>query len=141
MAGKQNLRQGFTMIEIMLVLLIMVSIAALGVVTFNGVQNTAKIQMAEAKVQDIAKAVELFNVTIGRYPSTDEGIDALLSCPSSISNPDKWTQLIKTIPVDPWDNPFQYQYPSSHDSNGFDIWSCGPDGISGTDDDITNWGK
>ncbi|MDR1958699.1 MAG: type II secretion system major pseudopilin GspG [Planctomycetaceae bacterium] len=137
---KQNKRRGFTLVEIMLVLVIMVSIAALGVGTFVGVRQQADIQKAKIGVQNLVKSIELYQVNVGAFPNTAEGLDALVNCPSSISNPDKWIKLVKgnSVPLDPWDHPFQYQYPGSQGDDSFDLWSCGPDGISGTDDDITN---
>ena len=136
---KANLRQGFTMIEVMLVLLIMASLAAVSIGAINALRKRAHVSLAETQIQELSKHIEMYNVTVGNYPATDEGLEALHTCPSSVSNPDKWTKLVTKIPMDPWGNPFQYQYPSSHDSE-FDIWSCGLDGISGTDDDITSWG-
>ena len=137
---KANLRQGFTRIEVMLVLLIMASIAAIGIGAVGAVRNRANVSLAETQIQELSKHIEMYNVTVGNYPATDDGLDALHTCPSSISNPDKWTKLVTKIPVDPWGNRFEYQCPGSQDAE-FDIWSWGPDKISGTDDDITSWSK
>ena len=137
---RANLRQGFTMIEIMLVLLIMASLAAMSIGVVTTVRTRAQVGVAETQIQELSKHIEMYNVTVGNYPATDEGLEALHTCPSSVSNPDKWTRLVKKIPMDPWGQPFQYQYPSSYDAE-FDIWSPGPDKINGTDDDITSWSK
>ena len=58
-------------------------------------------------------------------------------------NPSKWEgpYLDSDLPLDPWDNPYQYVSPGIHNPDGFDIWSYGPDGINGTEDDIGNWGQ
>jgi general secretion pathway protein G len=65
----------------------------------------------------------------------------LRAAPSDLANPAKWDgpYLDKTVPADPWGKPYQYASPGTHNADGYDVWSNGPDGVSGTDDDIGNW--
>lgn len=77
---------------------------------------------------------------IGEFPSTSEGLKALVAAPDGKEEKWKGPYLTK-LPLDPWNNPYQYQYPGTKNKNGmkgYDIWSLGPDGVT-SDDDTTNW--
>jgi hypothetical protein len=80
---------------------------------------------------------------VGHYPSSEDGLQALLDPPSDERAAQKWEgPYLDTdmLPLDPWDNDYQYEYPPTNNRRDFpDIWSYGPDGEDGTDDDITNW--
>jgi general secretion pathway protein G len=97
------------------------------------------------EIRTSQRRIDLFHQDINRYPSTTEGLAALIICPADISGPKKWDgpYFKDKIPMDPWDHPFQYASPSKHskDSDSYDVWSMGPDGINGTEDDIGNWEK
>jgi len=139
--SKKTARQGFTLVELMLVLVILVAIAGTGVMLYGQIQNRAFNGIAQTEIQALTKAVDLYRINVGVYPTADEGLNSLCYCPQSISNPDKWVKTHDKISLDPWGNPYQYQYPGTNNPDTFDLWSCGPDGISGTDDDVTNWGN
>jgi general secretion pathway protein G len=89
-------------------------------------------------------ALKMFNDDCGRYPTTAEGLAALIKRPQDIP-PEKWHKYldVEHIPTDPWGHAYVYRYPGVHNTNAFDIYSCGPDGKSqsgGDDpDDINNW--
>jgi general secretion pathway protein G len=88
-------------------------------------------------------ALDHFEIDCGHYPTTSEGFAALINCPTNISS-GRWRgPYIAQVPIDPWGNVYAYRCPGIHYTNGFDLYSCGPDGISrneGDDpDDINNW--
>jgi general secretion pathway protein G len=109
------------------------------------IKKYAKIRNVKLQIEALKSALAIFRSDVGRYPTTDEGMNALLHCPNS----DKWLgpyidpAKFKKMPTDSWDHPFQYASPGKHSKNldSYDVWSMGPDGINGTDDDIGNWEK
>ncbi|HUT56439.1 MAG TPA: type II secretion system major pseudopilin GspG [Phycisphaerae bacterium] len=128
----------FTLIELLLVLVILTTLAALVVPRFTKRSEQAKITAARADIANIEVAMDAFEVDCGRYPSTEEGIKVLLEQPS---NADGWQgpYLKRGVPKDAWSAPYIYRYPGQHNTNGYDLFSCGPDGQEGTADDIDNW--
>ena len=136
--------RGFTLVEVMVVLFIILAIASVGVVAVQTYLASAKRKTAEIFVKAMETPLEKYSVDIGHYPTTEEGLGALLTPPPGLPNPAKWDgPYVKesVSPYDPWDNPYQYEYPGRRGSNTYDLWSAGPDGVSGTDDDICSWGK
>jgi general secretion pathway protein G len=134
-------QSGFTLIEVLLVLVILVILASFAVVQFTGVQRRAHLNAAKAQVSLCETALDQFQLSIGSYPSTTQGLQALRIAPQDLLNPSKWDgpYLKKDLPKDPWGNPYQYVCPGIHNPDSFDVWSLGPDGANGTPDDIGNW--
>jgi general secretion pathway protein G len=86
----------------------------------------------------LSAALDAFEIDNGRYPSTEEGLDALTTKPAA--NLTAWRgPYLKRLPKDPWGNPYVYRYPGEHNKNGVDLSSNGPDGRPDTADDVTNW--
>lgn len=131
---------GFTLIEMLLVLVILAALAAVVVPKFTKRSEQAKITAAGVDVAHIELAMDTFEVDCGRYPTTEEGIKALVEQPS---NADGWhgEYLKRGVPKDPWGNAYVYQCPGRHNTSGYDLYSFGPDGQDGTDDDIDNWSQ
>ena len=136
MKAKRQLRRkisrGMTLIEIMVVITLLGIIAAsVGVAAVNMLES-GQIDTARTQAHEIAKSMDSFRVLHGKYPSTSEGIEVLV-------NPPKGKPIMEREPKDPWNNPYQYLRPGSHNPNSFDIKSNGPDGQEGGGDDIGNW--
>ena len=133
-------RAGFTLMEVLLVLLILGVIAAMVVPRLLGSLKTANIQQTQASIKGLENALEYYAKDHGgEYPSTAEGLQALQFAPADDTS---WTSgpYIDSQPLDAWKNPFQYAYPAQHNTNGKpDIWSFGADKQDGTADDVTNW--
>lgn len=127
--------RGFTLVEMLLVLVILATLAAIVYPKFTGRTEQAKTTAAKTEIASIMLALNSFEVDNGYYPKS---LAALMDQPSDASN---WhgPYLEKGIPKDPWGNDYAYEYPGKHTANGFDLMSMGADGRAGTDDDITSW--
>ena len=135
-------KDGFTLIEVLLVLVILVILASFAVVQFTGIQQRAKLNQAKAQIGLFETALEQYQLSIGSYPGT-EGLNGLRYRPQNLPDPSKWDgpYLKRDAPADPWGNPYQYVCPGQHNPDSFDVWSFGPDGVNGTPDDIGNWSQ
>ena len=129
--------QGFTLVEMLLVLVILATLAAIVYPKFTGRSEQAKTTAAKTDIASICVALDAFEVDNGYYPKSGS-LNALVEQPNDASN---WRgpYLSKGIPLDPWGNSYNYEYPGKHSANGYDLLSAGPDGRAGTDDDINNW--
>jgi general secretion pathway protein G len=122
---------GFTLIELLVVLVIIGLLATLVAPNFIGQSEKAKPKAARVQLENLRNALDMFQLDVGRYPSTDEGLEALILRPSTAS---RWAgpYLRDEMPKDPWGNPYFYQSPGESGSS-YDIGSHGSDGRSGGD--------
>ena len=131
--------QGFTLLEIMVVVVIIGLLAAAVVPQLIGNVDRAAVGRAKQDVQQIENSLNLYRLDNFRYPSTSEGLEALVSNPGEASAPN-WRQVLKSIPRDPWDQPYHYASPGQH--GDFDVFTYGADrqeGGEGVNADIGNW--
>ncbi len=138
---RRRRKGGFTLIEVLLVLVILVILASFAVMQFTGVQRRARIQAAATQIGLLKTPLDTYEMSIGSYPTTAQGLEALRAQPADLANPAKWDgpYLKSEVRLDPWDHPYQYASPGTHNPDGYDVWSYGPDGANGTEDDIGNW--
>ena len=130
-------RGGFTLIELMIVVIIIAALAGMVVPRLIGRSDEMKSRIVEGDFATLSTALKLFRLDNDRYPSSQEGLRALLVRPTGASN---WSEpYIENEPLDPWKQAYQYTYPGTRNKNGFDIFSIGADGESGSDDDVGNW--
>ena len=137
---KRN-KKGFTLIEIMLVIIILSILTAMVVPRLAGRTEQARVASATADIAtNIATGLDLYELDNGAYPATEQGVAALVLLPVTSPVPQNWKgpYLKKGIPKDPWGKQYNYKYPGSHGTD-YDLFSAGPDGIEGNDDDIANW--
>ncbi|OGG51569.1 MAG: type II secretion system protein GspG [Candidatus Handelsmanbacteria bacterium RIFCSPLOWO2_12_FULL_64_10] len=139
--GRASDERGFTLVEIMIVVLILGVLAAMVVPRLAGRAETARRAAAEVDINaNLAVALDLYELDNGTYPTTEQGLQALLSKPSASPVPPNWNgPYLKRTPRDPWGRPYVYAYPGQHNPGGYDLSSHGPDGAEGKGDDITNW--
>ena len=137
----QTCKSGFTLVEIMVVLVVIGILAAAIIPTFIGTTHDAKVATAKANATELENALRRFYVNMDRYPTADEGLKVLVEAPTSEDK--KWRgPYVNLIRPDPWGNPFQYRVPGTHHPATFDIWSRGADGADGGEGegiDIGNW--
>jgi general secretion pathway protein G len=128
--------RAFTLVEMLLVITIIGILAALVIPKMVGRSEQARLAAAHADLSSIKTALDAFEVDNGHYPKS---LQDLVQQPS---NAKSWHgPYLDNVPMDPWGNPYVYTFPGRHNPNGFDIYSGGPDGKAGTDDDIGNWTK
>ncbi len=141
--SRRRNRAGFTLMEVLLVLVILVIIGSFVGVAIGRAQGQANVNAAKAQIQALEQPLEMFRLNINSYPTSSQGLTGLESAPGDLANAAKWQgpYLDKPIPLDPWDNPYQYMSPGSRNPDSFDIWSFGPDGVDSTADDIGNWSE
>ena len=133
------LRRAFTLIEVLLAIAMISLLAVIVVTNVDKTMTSSQTKITESFVNgSLATPMMTFKLAVGRYPTTEEGLDALLTAPESVA--DKWKgPYVRNLPLDPWGNKYQYRYPAVKSKDGYDVWSMGPDGQNETEDDIGNW--
>ena len=130
-------RAAFTLIEVLLVLVILVILGSLATNVFIGTQDTANINAAKAQMGIITDPMNRYRLDMNKFPSK---LEDLWEEPSDSELRDRWSgPYVEKLKDDPWHNPYQYLAEGKKNTNKYDFWSNGPDGQSGTDDDIGNW--
>jgi len=130
---------GFTLLEIMLVVMIIAILVGGAIVLVAPNINFAGSTKAKSDIQGITTQVMLYNAQNRNYPTTEQGLNALVQRPTTEPVPKSWQASYSTLPLDPWGQPYNYQCPGTHNPASFDVWSSGPDKQNGTGDDIGNW--
>jgi general secretion pathway protein G len=131
--------QGFTLLEIMVVVVIIGLLAAIVAPNFMSQIDTAAVNRARSDIRSVETALNLYRLDNFRYPSTTEGLEALVRNPGEAAAPN-WKQHLQRLPVDPWEQPYQYASPGQH--GDFDLFTYGADaqeGGEGINADIGNW--
>lgn len=140
MLRQQTFRQqGFTLLEVMVVIVILGIIASMVVPNLIGNQEAAAKQKAVVDIQQLESALDMYRLRNGFYPTTEQGLDALVTASSSQPVPRSFPDggFIRRLPKDPWNE--DYLLVSPGQVGRIDIFSKGPDRVAGTDDDIGNW--
>jgi general secretion pathway protein G len=142
-APKRQTDAGVTLIEMMVVLVIIALVAAMIVPNVIGRPNEARVAVAKTDVRAIASALELYRLDNRTYPTTTQGLGALVRRPTSAPEPSNWVMggYLAEEPLDPWGNPYVYRSPG--ENGNFDLVSLGADGAvggTGVDLDISNNG-
>lgn len=135
---------GFTLIELMMVVIIIGILGAIVLPRFVGQADKAKKAAAQLEIRNIGMALERYEMENGAFPTIEQGLKALVEKPTSSPVPRDWGgPYLKDneVPKDPWKQSYQYRRPSQNNHPDYDLWSFGPDEKDGTEDDISNWKK
>lgn len=139
---RTNSSSGFTLIEVMVVVVILGILAAIIVPRIMGRDEEAKRTKAAVDIKGIEQSLNLYKLDNGAYPSTEQGLEALVKKPETAPVPNKWKEggYLSKVPVDSWGRPYQYLSPGDH--GDFDLYSHGADGElggEGNNADVENW--
>jgi general secretion pathway protein G len=131
--------KGFTLIEVMIVIFIIGMIAALVIPNVGGSKSTAELKKAAIDIQNLENALQMYKLNANRFPTTEQGLEALVSIPTIEPIPRNYPEggIINRLPQDPWGA--DYILLSPGEIKPVEIYSLGPDGIDGTEDDIGSW--
>lgn len=138
----RRIQQGFTLIEMMVVIVIMGVLASLIVPKIMGRPDEARIIAAKQDIASVMQALKLYKLDNQRYPTTEQGLQALITKPTSTPVPNNWKSsgYLEKLPVDPWGNTYLYLFPGVHGE--LEVFSFGADGAAGgegNDADIGSW--
>jgi general secretion pathway protein G len=131
----------FTLLEIMLVVTIIALLLGAGIYYMTGSAEYAREVRIRGDFQTISTQLRLYQSMNGFLPSTAQGLKAMVARPDSEPRPRQWRQLLKQVPLDPWQNEYGYASPGKQSKEGFDLFSKGPDRVADTADDIGNWAQ
>ena len=131
--------QGFTLLEVMVVIVILGILASMVVPNLMGSQERANMQKAVSDINALETSLSMYKMDNYKYPSTEQGLEALVTETDIEPAPRRFPEggYVKRLPKDPWGSEYQLLNPGEH--GNMDVFSMGPDGEPGTDDDIGNW--
>jgi len=136
-------RAGFTLVELMVVIVIIGLLATVVAIDVLPSQDKAMVGKARADIAVLEQAIETYRLDNLTFPEDAQGLQALVSAPAGLARPERYRQggYVRRLPEDPWGNPYQYRRNSAHGGQ-FDVWSLGADGREGgegDDADLGNW--
>lgn len=134
-------RGGFTLLEIMLVVMIISLLMGFAIYKMGGTVGVAKDVRTRGDIQTLSMQVRLYESVTGSLPSTEQGLQALMVQPQTEPKPQSWRRLMDDIPKDGWNQDYIYVQPGKHNTDSFDLYSKGEDHLPDTADDIGNWKK
>lgn len=137
---RKSLNAGFTLLEIMLVVMIIGLLLGTAIYKLRGNVEVGRAVAVESSLQSIKTQIKLYESLNGFPPTTEQGLKALVAQPQNEPRPTRWTQLLDAVPKDPWGKEFVYISPGRKNPNGYDLYSAGPDRAPDTPDDLPSGG-
>jgi general secretion pathway protein G len=135
---KRNSRSGFTIVEIILVIALIMLLSGVVIVQVGNIFGDSQNDVAVLQIKNLETPLTKYRIDMGSYPSSTEGLNALIDAPSGRQH--LWKgPYADAIPQDPWKTEFKYVFPGEENPRGYDIRSAGPDRQFNTADDIGNW--
>ena len=135
---KRRRQAGFTLLEMVIVLGIIAMIMGGAIFAMRGIGEGAKLQQVKNDCATLTNALSMYKLNAGSYPTTQQGLRALVDKPSSNPVPRMWTRLSDKVPLDPWGSEYLYRFPGKKNGSEFEIISKGKDAQEGTADDISS---
>lgn len=131
-------RAGFTLLEMVIVLGIIAMILGGAIFAMRGIGDAAKLRQVESDFKSFESALAMYKLNAGSFPTTQQGLKALVEKPSATPEPRRWVQVMSKLPEDPWGAAYRYRFPGKKRANDFEIISIGPDGMENTGDDLSS---
>ncbi len=131
-------RSGFTLLEMVIVLGIIAMILGGAIFAMKGIGDNAKLSQADADFRSIDTALMSYKLSAGNFPTSQQGLKALVDKPTSTPVPRRWARIMKNVPLDPWKNEYGYRFPGRKDASEPEIICKGKDGIENTPDDLSS---
>lgn len=135
---KTRRNAGFTLLEMVIVLGIIAMILGGAIFAMRGIGDSAKLTQVRNDCAALRNALDMYKLNGGTYPTTQQGLKALVDKPTTAPSPRMWSRIADKVPLDPWGNEYLYRFPGKKGANDFEIISRGKDGQEGTDDDISS---
>ncbi|MDR2420117.1 MAG: type II secretion system major pseudopilin GspG [Puniceicoccales bacterium] len=131
-------QKGFSLIEILIALAILAAVSGIVISNLDKIFGSSQEKVAELFVSETVRTPLMsYRMNIGGYPTTDQGLKALVKAPEGVGR--RWKgPYIDELPLDPWGRPYEYRYPGEHNREKYDVWSLGPKG-NGGEESIGNW--
>lgn len=137
---KARLPRGFTLIELLVVLIILGLLVGIVLPNVIGQVGSSKSKAARIQIEELGAALDIFRLETGRYPTSQEGLRALVERPGDLPRWNGPYLKKRTVPADPWDRPYHYRSPGQHGE--YDLYTLGRDGVEGgenEDADVVSW--
>ena len=131
----------FTLIEIVITLTIIAILASGSIYLLKGQIDSAKDTRVDSDLQAIGLALQSYESRALRMPTTEQGLMALVEKPTLEPIPENYRAFMEELPKDPWGLPYKYRFPAQKSKKPYDVWTAGPNGIDGDEDDLGNWKK
>ncbi|MDI1312718.1 type II secretion system major pseudopilin GspG [Prosthecobacter sp.] len=131
----------FTLIEIVITLTIIAILASGSIYLLKGQIDSAKDTRVDSDLQAIGLALQSYESRALRMPTTEQGLMALVEKPTLEPIPENYRAFMEELPKDPWGVPYKYRFPATKSKKPFDVWTAGPNGVDGDEDDLGNWKK
>jgi general secretion pathway protein G len=131
-------KAGFTLLEMVIVLGIIAMILGGAIFAMRGIADSAKLRQVEADFKSFESALAMYKLNAGSFPTTQQGLKALVEKPTSTPVPRRWSQIMKKLPPDPWGAEYGYRFPGKKVASDFEMFSKGKDGQEGTEDDLSS---
>ena len=131
-------RSGFTLLEMVIVLGIIAMILGGAIFAMRGIGDAAKLRQVESDFKSFESALAMYKLNAGSFPTTQQGLKSLKDKPSSTPVPRRWVQVMSKLPPDPWGAEYGYRFPGKKRANDFEMYSKGPDGQEGSQDDLSS---
>lgn len=131
-------RRGFTLLEMVIVLGIIAMILGGAIFAMRGIGDAAKLKQVEADFKSLESALQMYKLNANQYPTSSQGLKALVDKPTSTPTPRRWVQVMTKVQPDPWGAPYVYRFPGKKRANEFELISNGPDGLPNNADDLSS---
>ncbi|MEO5713869.1 MAG: type II secretion system major pseudopilin GspG [Luteolibacter sp.] len=129
---------GFTLLEMVIVLGIIAMILGGAIFAMKGIQDAAKLKQVDADFSSYSNALSAYKLNAGSYPTSQQGLKALVEKPTTTPVPRRWVQVMTKTNPDPWGSEYGYKFPGKKRANEFEMTSNGPDGLANTADDLSS---